>query len=264
MDQSLSRSMPTQSVMEPDRNCFFRDQLRAARAMALADAAGFHEVLRAIELIGQQKSGDIKGLGYYKPCLSDLASRSEFAGVVPTQYSEYHTGFDTLFNEMRQARNDAVHQGAYARTLTHHAVELALILEDALMAGASTVSQFMVRSVVEAKKWHPISYVRQQMLTHAFSYLPILLDNAWKFIPEYAVARLLRNASSPAARTQCLLALVKDTVAHNRLELLDARILSPDTSIAEVSQFICERPVLVVDEKHPDALLGLLTASDIL
>jgi hypothetical protein len=29
-------------------------------------------------------------------------------------------------------------------------------------------------------------------------------------------------------------------------------------------KLICERPVLVVDDKHPDVLLGLLTSSDVL
>ena len=121
---------------------------------------------------------------------------------------------------MRQARNDAVHQGAYARTLTGHAVELSIILEDALMTDASKVSQFMVRDVVGAKPWHPVSYVRQQMLTHAFSYLPIWLHDVWKLIPEYAVAKLLRNASSNIARRQHLAALVSESVADSSLELL--------------------------------------------
>jgi hypothetical protein len=107
--------------------------------------------------------------------------------------------------------------------LTDHAVELSIILEDALMTQASKVSQFMVRSVVDAKPWHPVSYVRQQMLTHAFSYLPVWLGDGWKLIPEYAVARLLRNAASNIARRQRLAALVSDSIADSSLELLEAR-----------------------------------------
>jgi CBS-domain-containing membrane protein len=165
---------------------------------------------------------------------------------------------------MRQARNDAVHQGAYARTLTDHVVELSIILEDALMTDASKVSQFMVRNVVDAKPWHPVSYVRQQMLTHAFSYLPIWHADAWKFIPEYAVARFLRNAPSNGKRAKRLAALVSDSVAESSLELLEARTVCPEMPIREALQFICERPVLVVDRIHADILVGLLTSSDIL
>ena len=152
---------------------FFRDQLRSARAMALANAEGFYDVIRVLELIGQQLTGKISGLGNYKQKLSDLASLSPLSADPPTHWSVCHSSFDALFEEMRATRNDAVHQGAYARTITDHAVELSIILEDALMTGASKVSQFMVRIVVEAKPWHPISYVRQQMLSHASFYLPV-------------------------------------------------------------------------------------------
>ncbi len=38
------------------------------------------------------------------------------------------------------------------------------------MTDASKISEFMVRDVVETKPWHPISYVRLQMLKIAFSY----------------------------------------------------------------------------------------------
>jgi predicted transcriptional regulator len=250
--------------VEPAQNSFFRDQLRSARAVALADAEGFHAVLRAVELIGQQLGKKISGLGGYTTMLFGLASASPLAADLPSQWPEYHTEFGALYNEMRRARNDAVHQGAYARTLTNHTVELSIILEDALMTDASKVSQFMVRNVVEAKPWHPVSYVRQQMLTHAFSYLPICHTGAWKLIPEYAVARLLRNAPSNAIRGQRLVALVSDTVAESGLELLDARTVCPEMPITEALQFIWERPVLVVDRMHADVLVGLLTSSDIL
>jgi CBS-domain-containing membrane protein len=196
--------------------------------------------------------------------LSDLASASPLAADLPSQWPGYHTAFDALYDEMRQARNDAVHQGAYARTLTDHAVELSIILEDALMTEASKCSQFMVRNVVDAKPWHPVSYVRQQMLTHAFSYLPIWHHDTWKLIPEYSVARLLRGASSNALRGRLLIAQVSDAIEKSNLELLDAHVVPPEMPLAEVLQLICELPVLVVDKTRPDVLVGLVTSSDIL
>jgi hypothetical protein len=55
-----------QLTVKPAQNSFFRDQLRTARAVALADAEGFHAVIRVVELIGQQLGRNISGLGGYK------------------------------------------------------------------------------------------------------------------------------------------------------------------------------------------------------
>ena len=99
--------MTTHLTAEPDQKLFFRDQLRSARATALADAEGFHAVLRVIELLGQQLGRNIKALGDYKPRLSGLASVSPLAAYLPSQWPGYHTSFSALYDEMRQARNDA-------------------------------------------------------------------------------------------------------------------------------------------------------------
>ena len=74
--------------------------------------------------------------------------------------------------ELKDGRNDALHQGACARHLANHAVQLALVLEDALMPSEPKVSDFMVRDAICAAHWQPISFVRQQMLANSFSYLP--------------------------------------------------------------------------------------------
>jgi predicted transcriptional regulator len=250
--------------MEPDQTLFFRDQLRSARAVALADAEGFHGVLRGIEMIGQKLEPKFTlGMGGYKAALSRLASASPLATYLPSNWPGCHTEFGVLFDEMQQARNDAVHQGAYARILTDHAVELSIILEDALMTDASMVSQFMVRNVVEAKPWHPVSYVRQQMLTHAYSYLPILYDEAWKIIPEYSIARHLRTVWG-TVRRECLASSVSEAVKASNLELLPAHTVDQEVPVEAMLHFIGERPLLVIDNKHGGALVGLLTASDLL
>jgi predicted transcriptional regulator len=241
---------------------FFRDELRSARGLALADAEGFHTVLRVVELLGQRLHGRIAGLGKYKPALLNLARDTPLGVELPSRWPGYHTAFDALFDEMRQARNDAVHQGAYARTLTDHAVELSILLEVALMTNASTVSQFMVRNVVSTKPWQPISYVRQQMLTHAFSYLPIWHSGAWKLLPEFSIARLLRSA--PADRGRHLAAPVSDAVSEGKLELLEVAQVHPETPIGDIIHLIAAQPVLVVERDRPHELVGLLTASDVL
>ena len=171
--------MHTKEMLNEEQKEFYRDQLRSARAAALADAEGFLAVIHTLELMGQKLTGSIGDLGKYKKklnCVAGLSSLSHKAD--PT----YHVKFSTLYDELQSARNDAVHQGAYARILTDHAVDITIILEDALMSRFSQVSQFMVRDVVEAKPWQPVSYARQQMLKHSFSYLPIWYEGTWKLI----------------------------------------------------------------------------------
>lgn len=59
--------------METSQKQFYRGLLRSARADALADAEGFHDVVHSLELIGQQLAGKVLSLGRYKHDLSCLA-----------------------------------------------------------------------------------------------------------------------------------------------------------------------------------------------
>jgi len=249
-------------VNTPEK-CFYRDHLRSARAIALADVEGFQDVLQSLELISQMRFGKVRSLGKYKNTLSDLANASPLFAEIPLQWPRYHTTFSALYDELRQARNDAVHQGSHARIATDHAVELTIIIEDSLMSEAVVVSQFMVRDVVEAKLWHPVSYVRQQMLTHAFSYLPVRRENTWYLVPEYALARYLRSGDSRVRRER-LGTLLCDAIQAKGVDLIAADIALPECPIAEVLGRIEERPILVVDRPHEDVLVGVLTSSDIL
>ena len=250
--------------MEPPQKQFYRDQLRSARAVALADAEGFQAVLHSLELIGQQRVGEVLGLGAYEDELSRLADASPLSADIPSEWPGCHTTFRALYDELRRARNDAVHQGSHARTLTDHAVELTIILEDALMSDAAKILQFMVRDVVEAKLWHPVSYVRQQMLKHAFSYIPVRMETTWWLIPEYSLAQYLRGAPSQNIRKKRLATRVDDAVTAEKLVLLQADTAAPEDLIAETLPRIRERPILVVDPAHEDVLAGVLTSSDVL
>ena len=199
--------MAGEEILNEEQKEFYRDQLRSARYAALADE-GFQAVIHALESIGRQIMGKALSFGLYKgetlslwrykDPLSCLAHDSPLAIEVPSKWRAYHTEFLSLYDELKDARNDAVHQGAYARILTDHAVDLTIILEDALMSKCSKVSQFMVRDVVEAKLWQPVSYARQQMLKHSFSYLPIWFENEekWKLISDYSVAKYLPSVFS--------------------------------------------------------------------
>ena len=76
---------------------FHRDELRAARYAALADAEGFLQVCFALEALGLQLSKRQENLGKYGAVLRELASAStvlsEMSGTAP----EYFSSFDALY-----------------------------------------------------------------------------------------------------------------------------------------------------------------------
>ena len=85
-----------------------------------------------------------------------------------------------------------MHQGAFARHLTVHAIELAIVLEDALTQLKNPmVSNFMVRNPVCAEMWQPVGLIRQQMLVNSYSYLPVLRENHWYLISDADIAMYL-------------------------------------------------------------------------
>ena len=261
-------------MLDTDRKQFYRDQLRLARAAALADAEGFLAVIHTLELMGQQMKGKILALRKYENKLTCLADDSPLCAEVASRWPAYHTTFSALYDELRRARNDAVHQGAYARILTDHAVDLAIILEDALMSNSecSKVSQFMVRDVVKAESWHPVSYARQQILKHGFSYIPVWFENdkKWRMLSEYSVAKYLRD--SPDKRNDRLVKTIENAEKDGlRLPTVEENhIAPPEEPISRILDRLGAKPILVVAPKREDEperkdeLVGILTAADIL
>lgn len=246
--------------MEVRQRQFYRDLLRDARATALANAEGSHAVIHSLELIGQQLLGSVGNLWKYRNDLCRLADASPLSAEIPAQWPNYHTPFRQLFDALRRSRNDAVHEGSYARSLTDHAVSLTVILEDALMSDLSIIAQFMVRDVVEAKLWHPVSYVRQQMLKHAFSYLPLRKEETWWLLADFTLARYIRaDLSSKEHQTRMAM-----TVESASLELLKAQTEPPHRPVGEIFQLLGERPILVIDHQRQEVIAGILTASDVL
>jgi hypothetical protein len=159
--------------MERSEAVFFADQFREARETALCDAEAFDGIIHAVERLGTHLSGAILDLGRYQPCIEELGRNSALAFDIPGDLPSFHTSFNQLYDLVRVARNDALHQGAFARRLTVHAIQLSLVLEDALRRSITmpTVGDFMVRNPVCAEPWHPISFVRQAMLANSFSFL---------------------------------------------------------------------------------------------
>lgn len=244
---------------------YHRDQLRAARYAALADAEGFHAVCYALEALGLRLLGKKADLGKYKPRLYDLSRES----VVLTEMSQIRAGlfgkFDSLFDLVRSARNDAMHTGVYARHATAAAIELCIGLEEALMKEQQLprrlVEDFMVRSPVTVEPWQPVAHARQLMLMHSFSFLPVQLGS-WKLLSEGAMARYILSGGE---WKELLSAPIEHAAAHG-LELAEATIVGLKQEVRELlvgrQNSLTPRLWLVEDEEK--RLCGVLSPFELM
>lgn len=256
--------------MQADIAIFFVNQLRNARANALRDAEAYHDIVIVFEQLGSfLTGGKVKGtpgMDAYAPTIQALADASVLARFIPDQYPALHSAFSDLYDSVRLGRNEAVHQGAYARHLTNHAVQLALILEDALMAGLTRVTDYMVRDPICAASWQPISFVRQQMLLNSFSFLPVQLEvegiTGWHLIADSAVATYLRGAESNGERRKRMAQTVEHGIVAGQLNVEKATLIDVTADIAHALQAYSGQPLLVVDGNQ--RLVGILTSFDLL
>lgn len=237
----------------------FRDELRAARYAAGRDSEGFQEIVFAIERVGRACCPTAKDLGRCKPALKrligDARDKAEKAANLPTALST----FDALFELVREGRNDALHQGAVARNLTKHSIELALILEDALMLTPRVVRDFMVTSPVCAEVWESISSIRRTMLVNAYSFLPFKRGDQWFLLSDYNLARFV----SEGGRMKRLASLLSVALEEGSIAPTSASRCYADETVEAVLTRAAGLPLLVFD-KSREQLIGLLTTYDVL
>lgn len=178
--------------IDPEAVLYFRNEFREARTAALKDAEGYQQILFVLERFGaylleleytgrfwlkikRPKRRVDPVLAKFQRHVITLVERYHPSqGKLP---DDYHTAFDSLYDMVRRSRNDALHQGAVARNLTSHSVQLSLMLEDALMSASKSkkIGDYMVRNPVCASEWQPVSFVRQMMLENSFSYIPVCM-----------------------------------------------------------------------------------------
>lgn len=253
--------------LEPTAALHFRDQLREARLIALRDAEAFEHIVFVLERIGIHLTGRIGDLGQYKDAITQCALQSPLAYDIPATSRDWHTTFEGLYELVRNGRNDALHEGAFARHLTVCAIELATILEDALMAEATRVRDFMIRQPVCALLWQPVSSVRQIMLANSFSYLPVAVSEqekmSWYFVSDFAVATFLRAATNSTERKKRLACKLQDARKGNAIEFIKAQICRADDLVVAVLAASNGMPVLVLGDT-PSELRGLVTPFDLL
>lgn len=253
--------------MKPEAARDFRLQLQQARENALKDAEAWDGIIHVVERLGTFLLGRVEGLGKYQPSVEDVAELSPLATDIPAQWRTVHTPFHLLYSSVKDARNDALHIGASARHLTTHAIELGLILEDALRSyemnkKSKCVSDYMVRDPVCAQLWQPVSFVRQRMLTNSFSYLPVqAAAGHWCLVSDLQVAKYLQDHSNRERMRRLATSLEKAT----EISLLKATPVldSVEINSAWLNDFD-GKPILVFRDNEKKELVGILTAFDLL
>jgi hypothetical protein len=241
----------------------FSGQLREAREAALRDAEAFDGIIHVVERLGSFLCQRIGDLGFYKDELEKSARHSALAEEIPGPWRSLHVPFSLLYDLVKNARNDALHQGAFARRLTGHAIELCLVLEDALRRSLDSpaVGDYMVRNPTYAELWQPISFIRQQMLANSFSFLPVKGTKDWCLVSDLEIAtylgtdalkrrqRLAQNLNAAGIPLQPAKFCAVDTPLEDALRLLDSS----------------QRPLLVcLKEGDQQALVGIVTPFDLL
>jgi hypothetical protein len=245
---------------------YYRDQLRKARYAALADAEGFQSVCYALEALGMRLLGRRRDLGRYGGPLRGLAKNSSTLSDLATESPSRFSSFDGLFAQVRSARNDAMHSGVYARHATAAAIEICIGLEEALMTQTddprTTVSDFMVKSVVLLERWQPVAHARQLMLTHSFSFLPVYLER-WMLVSETAVARYLRGTRD----WKSLMSTPIEQAAETGLTLIDARVVKPEDNAIDLlndHELDQQSARLWLVEEAPGRLCGVLSPFELM
>ncbi len=251
----------------------FRLELQEAREGAIKDAEAFDGIIHAIERLGTLLKGEVAGLAAFAPKMNLLAGFSPLAsGMV----REWHTPFALLYDMVRNARNDALHVGSYARHLTSHAIELALILEDGLRSVEIifkeaekmeiNVSDFMVRNPVCAHLWQPISSIRQTMLTNSFSYLPVAIDKSeWRLVSDLRIVAYLHGCSNAQRKIRLARPLgeaMKE--AESPVKLDEVERVSTTATIEEALRKSGGKFLLVFSKSSESELAGILTPFDLL
>jgi hypothetical protein len=250
-------------IMDRSAIVIFSDELREARENALRDSEAFDGIVHVVERLGSFLRGKITHLGDYKEKIQETAIGSALAEEIPGQRPDLHVPFSLLYKLVREARNDALHQGAFARRLTGHAIELSLVLEDALRRSLESpvVGDYMVRGPICAEPWQPISFIRQRMLANSFSFLPVKSGAEWCLVSDVEIVTYL--GTNTKERNQRL-AHRLDTTG---IQLRPAKRCAVDLPLETALRMMAgeQRPLLVCGtEEDSQALVGIVTPFDLL
>lgn len=240
--------------MKPEIAAAILNELRDIRYSVYKDAESFDEGVAKLEYVGQILSGKLGvGLSSYEDEILGLAAQAPSSPDAKR--------LRELFRKVKDARNDSVHSGAFIRHHSLSLVSLSLLLEEAITNDSKIASDLMVSNPITAELWHNLAMVRRNMLTHSFSYLPVLVEAKWKLISDLNVIKCL-NQESVGKRKGLLGKTIEELVRNGDLALEEAPTASDQASISDLKQNITHLPILIVDQQ--DHLLGIISAFDLL
>ena len=245
----------------------FRDQFRDARHYALEDAEEYQKILFVLERLGSYLSESQEGLKQYECYIRQLVEcHHPNGGRPPEGYSHYFMDFDTLYTRVREGRNDAQHQGAVARILTSHSVQLSIILEDALSNVKESekdpkIKDYLVRNPVCASLWQPIGFIRQIMLENSFSSLPFQCGETWYVVSDCDIARYLAGCKGKK-RKEKLNKTLEYVKKSKEICPRKTIVVSPDKTVSEVVK--CREWPILVKRDECEELLGIVAAFDLM
>ena len=258
----------------PESALTFRNEFREARLKVLANAENYQELLFVLERLATHLTEKNAGLGdrENRKCIMELVRHGALEGE-PAASGTGELCASELYDLVRNARNDAMHEGAFARNLAVHLVQLSVMLEDALVnrADGRKAKHYMMREPITAEPWEPIAFVRQKMLVHSFSHLPVQIDDTWKIISDHGIAVYLWQACGGACVKKRLLQRL-DSAVKGTLEVRPAIVVTPEALVCVVVKEHEEAirrgdPILVeaeINDEDQKPLLGILTPFDLL
>lgn len=248
------------SKLDKNRKIYFRDLFRDARMKALNNSENFEDLIFALEKLGSFITQTVDGLGNYKDSINNEAKKSVLAEHIPKHLPEFHTDFNSLYELVKDARNSAMHEGVFARHITQHAIEISLIIEDALMSLNGKVKDFMVRNPVCAYEWQPISFIRQNMLANSFSYLPIYHNGKWKLISDLQISKYLQSSTSKTQRKKKL----SSSFTDSGIIPIDTEAVSALDNVKDILENWNGLPICVTLQNSDAEIVGILTPYDLL
>lgn len=270
MPKPRNQPPPLRDLSDPERR-HYRDELRAARYAALADAEGFDRICFALEALGLRLLGIQGDMGQYGERIGVHARRSPVLNDFATTHTATFKPFKALYEIVRKARNDNMHLGAYARHATSAAIELCIGLEEALMADvARRVGHVMVRSPIVVEPWQPVAQAQQLMLMHSFSFLPVWHGEAWHLLSELALARFLNVGREEKFKRlgRAEEAAAGDAGGLQLLRVPRERLLNVRTPVDEAlgEDAAAGGPTLwlVVEDERPERLAGVLSPFELM
>lgn len=249
---------------------FFRNEFREARMKAYENLENYQELLFVIERLGSFLTKKAKGsLKDYRSDLKILSAFSILSGIDAKT-------FERLFTIIQQARNDALHQGAFARHLTYNLVRISLIFEDALEMKLKSllkakdeimkIKDFMVSNPVIAELWQPLNFIRQQMLAHSFSCLPFKKSETWFLVSDYLLASYLRNENRKIKLNETLEDAIHqlEKTEFGKIHLIKSGKVLLNDPVEKMFAESNGKPVLVFEDGNYQRLVGIITPYDVL